>query len=48
MEQIHEDAERDRFFDADQAQEYGLIDRVITEHELRRKSAGFAGANGGG
>jgi ATP-dependent protease ClpP protease subunit len=24
--------ERDRFFKADQAQEYGLIDRVISEH----------------
>jgi len=24
--------ERDRFFKADQAAEYGLIDRVITEH----------------
>jgi ATP-dependent Clp protease, protease subunit len=44
VEQIHEDAERDRFFDADQAVEYGLIDRVIEEHELHRQSAGFAQA----
>ena len=47
VEQIHEDAERDRFFDAEQAKEYGLIDRVITEHELRRQTAGFGSANGG-
>jgi ATP-dependent protease ClpP protease subunit len=24
--------ERDRFFKADEAVEYGLVDRVITEH----------------
>ena len=28
----HRDMERDRFFTADQAAEYGLIDRVIQEH----------------
>jgi ATP-dependent Clp protease protease subunit len=32
LEQIHEDLERDRFFKADEAVEYGLIDRVIDEH----------------
>jgi ATP-dependent Clp protease, protease subunit len=42
VEQVHEDAERDRFFDPEQAREYGLIDRVIEAHELRRSSAGFA------
>ena len=31
-EQVHRDMERDRFFRADQAAEYGLIDRVITSH----------------
>ena len=31
-EQVHVDMERDRFFKADQAAEYGLIDRVIHEH----------------
>src|SRR5436190_991587 len=31
-EQVRRDMERDRFFKADQAQEYGLIDRVIHEH----------------
>jgi ATP-dependent Clp protease, protease subunit len=48
VEQIHEDAERDRFFDAEQAQEYGLIDRVITEHELRRQTAGFGASSSNG
>jgi ATP-dependent Clp protease protease subunit len=32
VEQIHEDMERDRFFKADEAVEYGLIDRVIEHH----------------
>jgi ATP-dependent Clp protease protease subunit len=31
-EEVHRDMERDRFFKADQAAEYGLIDRVIREH----------------
>ena len=32
VEQVHNDMERDRFFKADQAVEYGLIDRVIDHH----------------
>jgi len=31
-EEVHRDMERDRFFKADQAAEYGLIDRVIHTH----------------
>ncbi len=31
-EEVHRDMERDRFFRADQALEYGLIDKVITSH----------------
>ena len=31
-EQVHTDMERDRFFSAQQAVEYGLIDRVIEHH----------------
>ena len=31
-EQVRHDMERDRFFKADQAAEYGLIDRVIDSH----------------
>jgi ATP-dependent Clp protease protease subunit len=40
-EQVRDDMERDRFFTAEQAREYGLIDRVITEHELSRQVTGF-------
>jgi ATP-dependent Clp protease protease subunit len=42
VEQIHDDMERDRFFSAEDAVEYGLVDRVITEHELQKVASGFA------
>jgi ATP-dependent Clp protease protease subunit len=32
LEQVHTDMERDRFFNPEQAVEYGLIDRVIERH----------------
>jgi ATP-dependent Clp protease, protease subunit len=32
VEQVHTDMERDRFFTAEQAVEYGLIDRVLLSH----------------
>jgi ATP-dependent Clp protease, protease subunit len=32
VEEVHHDMERDHFFRPDQAQEYGLIDRVIEHH----------------
>jgi ATP-dependent Clp protease, protease subunit len=32
LERVHDDMERDRFFKADEAVQYGLIDRVIEEH----------------
>jgi len=32
VEEVHHDMERDRFFKADEAVEYGLIDRVLTGH----------------
>jgi ATP-dependent Clp protease protease subunit len=32
VEQVHADMERDRFFKPDEAQAYGLIDRVIHKH----------------
>ena len=32
VEEVHVDMERDRFFNPEQATEYGLIDRVIEEH----------------
>jgi ATP-dependent Clp protease protease subunit len=47
VERIHDDIERDRFFSAHEAVEYGLVDRVIAAHELRRAPSGFARAVGG-
>jgi ATP-dependent Clp protease protease subunit len=32
QEQVREDMERDRFFNAEQAVEYGLVDRVLESH----------------
>jgi ATP-dependent Clp protease, protease subunit len=32
VEQLHADMERDRFFRPEEAQEYGVIDRVVTSH----------------
>ncbi len=44
VERVHEDMDRDRFFTAQQALDYGLIDRVISSHELQRASTGFSGS----
>jgi ATP-dependent Clp protease protease subunit len=41
-EQVHDDMDRDRFFSAKGAVEYGLVDRIITERELQRRPSGFA------
>jgi ATP-dependent Clp protease protease subunit len=43
LDQVHEDMERDRFFTAEQAVEYGLADRVIETHEISRTPTGFNG-----
>jgi ATP-dependent Clp protease, protease subunit len=45
--QVNEDMERDRFFKANEAAEYGLIDRVIEQRDLEEKKAGFS-SNGAG
>jgi ATP-dependent Clp protease protease subunit len=42
LERVHDDMDRDRYFTAEQAREYGLIDRVISSHELTRQATGFA------
>jgi ATP-dependent Clp protease protease subunit len=43
VERVHDDMDRDRYFTAEQALEYGLIDRVISSHELAgRVPAGFS------
>jgi ATP-dependent Clp protease, protease subunit len=41
-DQVHDDMERDRFFSVEQAVEYGLIDRIISSRELKRRRSGFA------
>ena len=40
-DEVHRDMDRDRFFTAEQAVEYGLADRVVDRHELARKPTGF-------
>ncbi|TMK26646.1 MAG: ATP-dependent Clp endopeptidase proteolytic subunit ClpP [Actinobacteria bacterium] len=42
QERVHDDMDRDRYFTAEQARDYGLIDRVIASHELTRLRTGFA------
>jgi ATP-dependent Clp protease protease subunit len=44
VERVHEDMDRDRYFTAEQACAYGLVDRVISSHELSRVATGFARA----
>jgi ATP-dependent Clp protease protease subunit len=41
LERVHDDMDRDRYFTAEQARDYGLIDRVIASHELTRLRTGF-------
>ncbi len=45
-QQVHDDMERDRFFTAEQAAEYGLIDRVVASHRVPRAALGFRAGNG--
>jgi len=42
-ERVNADMERDRFFDAEQALEYGLVDRIVESHDLARSPYGFGG-----
>jgi ATP-dependent Clp protease protease subunit len=48
VEQVHDDMDRDRFFTAEEAAAYGLVDRVIESHELSRLPPGFGARDGGG
>jgi ATP-dependent Clp protease, protease subunit len=41
VSEVHADMERDRYFTAEQARRYGLIDRVISSHEVGRVATGF-------
>jgi ATP-dependent Clp protease, protease subunit len=47
QERVHDDMERDRYMTAEQAMEYGLIDRVISRHELTKIATGFHPAGKG-
>jgi ATP-dependent Clp protease protease subunit len=40
VERIREDFSRDRFFNAEQAKEYGLVDQVLTREEMPMARAG--------
>ena len=40
--------ERDRFFGAQEAVDYGLVDRIVTASELQRPPSGFAAVAAGG
>jgi ATP-dependent Clp protease protease subunit len=46
LERVHDDMDRDRYFTAEQARDYGLIDSVISSHELSRTATGFGARNG--
>jgi ATP-dependent Clp protease, protease subunit len=46
LERVHDDMDRDRYFTAEQACDYGLIDSVISSHELTRMATGFGARNG--
>ena len=46
IEQIHEDMERDRFFTAEEAQEYGLIDHVMTDRDTGLPAASRPNGSG--
>ena len=48
VERVHDDMDRDRYFTAEESLEYGLIDRVISSHELNRMRTGFAARGGAG
>lgn len=37
VEQVHEDGERDKYFTATEAKEYGLVDEVLSEPEKEKK-----------
>ena len=48
VEEVHRDMERDRFFTAEQARDYGLVDRVIASHEIAHVPTGFRAPAGEG
>jgi len=47
VERVHDDMERDRFFTAEEAREYGLVDHVVSSHQVTRVPTGFGARDGG-
>jgi ATP-dependent Clp protease protease subunit len=45
VERLHDDMERDRFFDAEEAVGYGLVDKVIEHRHLLRQTTGFGASS---
>jgi ATP-dependent Clp protease, protease subunit len=43
IERVHADMDRDRFFTAEEALAYGLVDRVLQQREPASRGRGFAG-----
>jgi ATP-dependent Clp protease, protease subunit len=43
LETLRRDQDRDNYFSAEEAVEYGLADRVVERHELSRSPTGFSG-----
>ncbi len=41
-EQVHDDMDRDRFFSAEEAADYGLIDRIMESRDVVRTPTGFS------
>ena len=41
VEEVSRDMDRDRFFTAQEAADYGLIDRIVTTHQLAQQRYGF-------
>jgi ATP-dependent Clp protease protease subunit len=47
LQRVHDDMDRDRYFTAEHARDYGLIDRVISSHDLSRTPTGFSAVGAG-
>ncbi|MGI9590223.1 MAG: ATP-dependent Clp endopeptidase proteolytic subunit ClpP [Myxococcota bacterium] len=48
LSEIARDTERDYYMDGEEARVYGLIDKVVRQHDVQAKGNGANGADGGG
>ncbi len=48
VSEIARDTERDYYMDGEEARVYGLLDKVVRQHEIPSKGNGADGADGGG